>query len=264
MNALLRRLAAGVALGAVLLASQAQATVTTLTILDGGGTSRNTAWDQDGSSRYFGMTGIYGRSGDYEADVTSAGALMTSDSLASGSVASGAFASGSIASGAMVDLGAKADAAWTSGSGSLIAIAKTIAGANGATGSAAPANAELAGANSSGNLTGIIQADHSAAINISTATTTQLVALSGSTKIYVTAYNFEAAGTDAVTLEYGTGSNCGTGTTILTGAYNLTAQSGISFGSGLGPVLVVPAGNALCALTTAAVQLSGAVAYTQF
>jgi hypothetical protein len=139
------------------------------------------------------------------------------------------------------------------------------AGVNiGATGSSVPASAVLSGANSSGNLTAIIQADHSTPINIATATTTQLVASSGSTKIYVTSFGVIAGGTGNITLEYGTGTNCGTGATTLTGAYSLTAQAGISQGSGLGPILVVPAGNALCAITSAAVQMSGSVAYTQF
>ena len=133
-----------------------------------------------------------------------------------------------------------------------------------ATGSAAPANAVQAGAVSSGNLVGMIQSDASQPINISTATTTQLVALSSGKKIYVTSWDVIAAGAGNITLEYGTGTNCGTGTTALTGAYNLTAQAGVAKGNGLGPVLVVPAGNALCALTSAAVQISGSVAYTQF
>lgn len=107
-------------------------------------------------------------------------------------------------------------------------------------------------------------ANSSVPINISTATTTQLVALSGTTKIYVTHWDVIAAGTGNITLEYGTGTTCGTGTTALTGAYNLTAQAGISVGTGVAPVLIVPAGNALCALTSAAVQMSGAVTYQQF
>lgn len=134
----------------------------------------------------------------------------------------------------------------------------------GATGAAVPANAVFVGARSGANLTGIIQADTSVAINVATGTTTQLVALSGSTKIYVTSFDVISAGTGNITFEYGTGSTCGTGTTILTGAYNLTAQAGIAKGSGLGPILVVPAGNALCILTTASVQMSGSVSYTQF
>lgn len=207
-------------------------------------------------------------------------------------------ASGSIASGAMVDLGSQADAACgtATGSCSLIALQKfnntattsplaagtaiigrvgidqttpgttngTQDAASGATGSAVPSKAMFAGARSGANLVGLIQADTSAAINVSTATTTQLVALSGSTKIYVTSYNVISGGTGNITFVYGTGSNCGTGTTSLTGAYNFTAQAGIAIGSGLSPVLVVPSGNALCVTTTAAVQMSGSVSYTQF
>lgn len=120
------------------------------------------------------------------------------------------------------------------------------------------------GANVGGSLTGIIQAGASAPINISTATTTQLVAAVAGKAIYVTAWDVIAAGTGNITLEYGTGSNCGAGATPLTGAYGLAAQFGIAKGNGLGPVLVVPAGNALCALTSAAVQMSGSVSYTQF
>lgn len=134
----------------------------------------------------------------------------------------------------------------------------------GATGSAAPADAVQAGVASSGNMVGLIQADNSAAISVSTATTTQLVALSAGKKIYVTSYDVVAGGTGNITFEYGTGSSCGTGTTALTGAYNLVANSGISKGGGLGPVLVIPASNALCVLTSAAVQMSGSAAYTQF
>lgn len=104
----------------------------------------------------------------------------------------------------------------------------------------------------------------SAAINISTATTTQLVALASGKAIYVTAMDVVAGGTGNITFEYGTGTNCGTGTTVLTGAYNLVAQSGLAKGNGAGAVWIVPAGNALCALTSAAVQMSGSVSYAQF
>ena len=104
----------------------------------------------------------------------------------------------------------------------------------------------------------------SVAINVSTATTTQLVAISGSLAIYVDSYDVIAGGAGNITFEYGTGSNCGTGTTALTGAYPLIAQAGISKGSGSGTVLKVPAGNALCVLTSAAVQMSGSVSFQQF
>lgn len=134
----------------------------------------------------------------------------------------------------------------------------------GATGSAVPANTSYSGANSSGNLVGIIQADNSVPITISTNTVTQLVALSSGKKIYVTSFDVISAGTANFTLVYGTGSNCGTGQNPLTGVYPLTAQSGIAKGGGLGPVLVVPAGNALCVVDSASVLLSGSLSYTQF
>jgi hypothetical protein len=119
-------------------------------------------------------------------------------------------------------------------------------------------------ANSSGATADLIQADKSVPINISTPTTTQLVALSSGKAIYVTSWDVIAAGTGNITLEYSPVSNCVTGATPLTGPYSLTAQAGIAKGTGLAPVLVVPASNALCALTTAAVQMSGSVSYTQF
>jgi hypothetical protein len=119
-------------------------------------------------------------------------------------------------------------------------------------------------ANSGGGLTSIIQAGVSIPINLSSATTTQLVAAVSGKAIYVTAWDVIAAGTTNFTFEYGTGSNCVGGTTALTGPYGLVAQFGAAKGSGLGPVLVVPAGNALCAVNSATVQVSGSLAYTQF
>lgn len=107
-------------------------------------------------------------------------------------------------------------------------------------------------------------APSSVAINVSTATTTQLVAINASTAIYVTSYDVIAGGTGNITFVYGTGASCVTGTTSLTGPYPLTAQAGIAKGSGVGTLLKVPAGNALCVTTSAAVQMSGSVSYQQF
>lgn len=136
--------------------------------------------------------------------------------------------------------------------------------ATGATASAVPTKAMYQGVVSSGNLVGLIQADASAVISVAAATTTQLVALSASKKIYVTSFDIIAGGTGNIKFVYGTGAACGTGTTDLTGNYNLTAQNGLWKGSGLGPVLVVPASQALCVTTSAAVQMSGSISYTQF
>lgn len=135
---------------------------------------------------------------------------------------------------------------------------------HGATGSAAPSGAQQAGVRSGANMVAMTQANASAAISVTTATTTQLVALSSSAVIHVTSFDVIAAGTGNIKFVYGTGSSCGTGTTDLTGNYNLTAQAGIAKGSGIGPVLVVPAGNALCVTTSAAVGMYGSISYTQF
>lgn len=135
---------------------------------------------------------------------------------------------------------------------------------HGATGAAAPAGATQAGARSGANIVGIIQADTSKQITMSSATTTEFIALSGSTKIYVTSFDIISAGITNVTLVYGTGTNCGTGTTPLAGLYTLTAQAGIAKGSGLGPVLVVPAGNAFCVTNSQAIVIGGSISYTQF
>lgn len=134
----------------------------------------------------------------------------------------------------------------------------------GATGAAVPAGAQLAGARSGANMVALIQANASVPINVATATTTQLVALSGTTVIYVTSFDVVSAGTGNITFVYGTGAACGTGTVSMTGPYNLAAQGHVMKGSGLGPVLIVPAGNALCVTTSAAIQMSGSVSYTQF
>ena len=120
------------------------------------------------------------------------------------------------------------------------------------------------GMRSGANMVAATQANASVAISGNSAATTQLVALSASAVIHVTSFDFMSAGTANVTLVYGTGTNCGTCTTSLTGAYPLTAQAGISKGSGQGPVLVVPAGNALCWTNSAGVQVSGSLSYTQF
>jgi len=107
------------------------------------------------------------------------------------------------------------------------------------------------------------QTGESVAINVSTATTTELVPAVAGLKIFVTHFDVIAGGTGTIKFVYGTGTNCGTGTTDKTGAYPLTAQAGLSAGSGLGAVMVIPAGKALCVTTSAAVQMSGAVAYAQ-
>jgi len=112
--------------------------------------------------------------------------------------------------------------------------------------------------------------EQSVAINITKATTTQLVGPSGSTQIYVTAWDVFANAASTVSLVYGTKTTnpCDTGATALTGAYNFSAQSGMSRTGGdpvADPLYAIPQGNALCAVTSGAnVSLAGSLSYTQF
>ena len=85
------------------------------------------------------------------------------------------------------------------------------------------------------------------AINISTATTTQLVAAVASKVVYVCGWSGSAAGTTpAITFEYGTGASCGTGTTALTGAMLVPSGNFVSVGGGGSTTFPNAAGTALC------------------
>lgn len=121
----------------------------------------------------------------------------------------------------------------------------------------------LAGTVIGGYYGALIQGDQVASLSVSTATTTEIVPLVAGRQIFVTAFAFLAGGTGNVKLVYGTGTNCGTGTTDLTPSFPLVAQAGLSYGSGSGVVVPVPVGKALCATTSAAVTMTGLVTYTQ-
>jgi hypothetical protein len=135
-----------------------------------------------------------------------------------------------------------------------------------ATGAAPPANALLAGGIASGAtggfVSGLTVCDNSAFLDMTTATTTQIVALVSGRKIRVCGFSLQGGGTTTATIKYGTGSNCGTGTTVLSPGWELTAQSGLAEGSGLGELFQTPVSQALCVTSSAAVNLHAFVTYT--
>jgi len=107
-------------------------------------------------------------------------------------------------------------------------------------------------------------------INISTATTTQLVAAVSGSPIYVCSGVInQVNGTGSIQFEYGTGTTCGTGTTALTGTvFASTVASGttntiVNSNKSHGSWLVVPPGDALCAVSTGTIQQSGWFDYIQ-
>lgn len=113
----------------------------------------------------------------------------------------------------------------------------------------------------------------SAVVNVTTATTTQLVALSGTTIIYVCDYNFTISQVvttpNTIKFVYGTGASCGTGTVNLTGLFGdggVTAAAPIVIASSsTGTTFKTAAGNALCVTTAigATASFQGVITYLQ-
>lgn len=109
-----------------------------------------------------------------------------------------------------------------------------------------------------------------AAINISTATTTQLIAPLSGAPVYVCGMVLnQVNGTGSLALEYGTGTTCGTGTTAMTGTiFAATTSSGttnttVNSSKDQPSMAVAPNSNAVCALSTGTIQQSGWITYVQ-
>jgi hypothetical protein len=134
----------------------------------------------------------------------------------------------------------------------------------GGTGSAPPTQASLAGGVSSGLLAGIVACDSSASLTMTTATTTQLVALQSGKSVYICGFVINGGGSTTTRLVQGTGTNCGTGTTNITPAFNLTSGTAIAHGGGLGYLAKNAAGSAVCATNSAAATSNIFLTYTQF
>lgn len=143
----------------------------------------------------------------------------------------------------------------------------------GATGSAPPANgvfnAGLGSGATGGLLTGIAVCDAAKGVNVSTATTTLMVAGVSGRQVRVCGLSLLAAGADNVQFISGTGATCGTGTSGIGGGgtsagsgWNFAANGGLTQGSGLGVLFTTTAtGDSLCLVTSAGVQLSGILTY---
>lgn len=116
-------------------------------------------------------------------------------------------------------------------------------------------------------------AKSSAPINITTAATTSLVAVSGTTSVYVCGFSASISQvvTTANTLqfEYGTGAAC-TGPVVLTGLYGgggVTAAAPIVVAGGNSgqTIFKAPSGNGICALTAigATASFEGELTFVQ-
>jgi hypothetical protein len=103
-------------------------------------------------------------------------------------------------------------------------------------------------------------------INISTATTTKILAHTTGKSAYVCHFNVLANGTNTVTVKYGTKTTneCDTSTGYLVGAasnvgWNFSNNNGegIVLGNSSAPIWIIPTSDDWCLDTSGAVQLSG-------
>lgn len=106
-------------------------------------------------------------------------------------------------------------------------------------------------------------AKSSVAISLTTSLTTQLVAPVAGKSVYLCGIATTGAAASTLTLEYGTGTACGTGTTALTGAFLPSTGSLFKLDGTVG-LLKAPAGNALCLVTGGtAGSVQGVATYVQ-
>lgn len=144
----------------------------------------------------------------------------------------------------------------------------------GATGSAVPANAVQMGGNGSGNLTAPVICDNWTPINnAGSSAALKLVSKASSKQIYICSINLVAAAATNVALVEGTQvtNQCDTSTAGMAGGataatgWNLAANGGLTFGSGLGAVMrTATVNHDVCLLFSAGNQVSGSLSWTQF
>lgn len=102
-----------------------------------------------------------------------------------------------------------------------------------------------------------------AVISETTGATNEIVALTASQVIIVCSYKWVVGGATSLSWTRGTGTDCGTGTTAVEGAQPYAANGGVAESNGGAPLFVVPAGNALCLVSSAAVTQGGRVSYVK-
>lgn len=103
---------------------------------------------------------------------------------------------------------------------------------------------------------------NTAVVNVAPGTT-QLVALSGSTVIRICSIGLTESLAGTAKFVYGTGANCGTGTTDITAAMVLATNEFMGLSAANGSLFRGLAANAVC-LTSVTGTITGWISYTQF
>lgn len=96
-----------------------------------------------------------------------------------------------------------------------------------------------------------------------TTTINQIIPAITGQRIYLTNITIHPANTSVVTLSYGTGTNCGTGTTVFYGPATFQSGENIYDGTGYGAIFVVPLSNAVC-ITIGTASAPGWISYAQY
>ena len=103
-----------------------------------------------------------------------------------------------------------------------------------------------------------------ASVTFSAVTTiNQIIPAITGQRIYITNISIHPASTAVVTLSYGTGTNCGTGTTVFYGPATFQAGENVYVGSGNGAIFAVPVSQAVC-ITIGTAVAPGWISYSQF
>lgn len=136
-----------------------------------------------------------------------------------------------------------------------------------------PGAVKVPGVNASvfGNDPCLGQAKTNLAINQNGTTSAQLIALSGSTKVYVCSLFLLAAGATTLAITTGTGTACassntaviGTTTANIANSVSLAANGGLTLGNGEGTIGAGAASSELCMILGSNVYVSGNLTYVQ-
>lgn len=111
-----------------------------------------------------------------------------------------------------------------------------------------------------------VYCDQSAFYDASTNGATQMVAAPGTNaRIFMCGYVvFTGASATNVAIVYGTGTNCATGQTKITPAWQLPANGGLAENNANYVGLLIPAANAICVLTSAGNAVQARISYKIF
>jgi hypothetical protein len=120
-----------------------------------------------------------------------------------------------------------------------------------------------------GNLPLTPQCEKTAIINTAAAGPTQIIAIptglapSPGSTVRVCSISVSSATAEAVDFQQGTGTNCGTGNSQLTGLYHVGANAPAGQNFPVGGLLSLP-GNAVCIHLSGANQTDGTITYSQY